>query len=167
MKIDGYAILVVNENGTKSYVVDHNSHDNRLQHCLQWGDMNLEEELLPDGLNDCLVMVFFNYTSVRSSCWEYDEYEDILTIQQHVVMQESYKEFWREQISFTITYDGHRECPREFEDKDKEVENWVDELIEEWEELYDEEFILHKKYEHKNKHARTNSWLFDSKTLDL
>jgi len=64
-------------------------------------------------------------------------------------MQENYKEFWREQISFTITYDGHREHPREFEDKDEE--NWINELIEEWETLYDDDFTINSKYNKKNK----------------
>lgn len=165
MNIDGYAILAVNEDGTKSFVVEHRSHDDRLQNYLQWGDMNLEEELLPDGLRDCLVMVFFSYSSVRSGCWEYIEYEDILTIQQHVIMQENYKEFWREQISFTITYDGHLEYPREFDSEDKELESWANELIEEWEMLYDDDFTINSKYFKKNKENHKFTTFFDEKPL--
>lgn len=150
MKADGYAVLAVNETGDKAHIVDYRSHDYRLQELVQWDDMHMEECLLPDGISDCLVMVFFTYHSYPDGGWEapHSEYAEELNIQHYVIMQENYKEFWREQISYYITYDGIKEYPREF---DKQEEEWFDEDIENWEVLYDDDFNLHPRYESKSK----------------
>lgn len=145
MRIDGYAILAVDEKGDKAVVKDYCSHDERLHQLVQWGDMSMEEVLLPDGLSDCLVMVFFSYHSYPDGPWEapHSEYAEDLNIEQFVIMQSNYKEFEREQISFLITHDGYVEYPRQFEDDE---EQWMNELIEEWEMLHDADFEVHPRY---------------------
>lgn len=141
MKIDGYAILAVNEKGDKAQVRDHHSHDYKLQEYAEWSYMNMEETLLPDGLSDCLVMVFFTHTAHSIFDGEYTEWEEELDIQNHVVMQADYKRFEQKQITGIVTFDGCAEYPREFSEEEKE---WFDTLIEDWQLLHDEEFTTFK-----------------------
>lgn len=143
MSIDGYATLAINEKGDKARVVSHFSHDARLETHLEWTELGMEEVLIPNGLSDCLVMVFFSYHAFQSGGWEYTEWEEALNIENHVVIQEKYKEFERLQISFMVSYDGLSEYPREFDDQEKE---WFDEIIEDWQMLHDEDFTISERY---------------------
>lgn len=145
MKIDGFAILAVNEKGDKAVVKDRKSHDERLEDRVQWDDMDIEEFLLPSGVADCLVMVFFSYRSFPDGPWEapHSEYSEELNIEHYVVMQKDYKEFERLQISYLVTSDGYEDYPRELDDTDAD---WINGIIEDWELLHDEDFVVHEKY---------------------
>ncbi|MFL1672616.1 hypothetical protein [Paenibacillus dendritiformis] len=147
--VDGYALIAINEDGSKSTCVERSVFDVRLENLEFY---QLEDQLTPDGLKDCLVMVFFKYKSVRSSGWEYVEYEDRFFPVSHVVVQDGYKEFWREQISIEVTYNGYKDYPSD--DMTEEEEQWTDEMIEEWETLYNEDFKVHPKWSKENKKDR-------------
>jgi hypothetical protein len=142
--IDGYATLVVNVKGDRSRVVDRVCQDERLKNVC-WEDMELAEQMLPDGLSNCLVMVFFSYKSVPCGSWEYglhSEYEEVIDIEKFVVMRDNYKAFEHRQISRIITWEGTAEYPREFDEKEK---GWFDVMIEDWQLLHDEEFTIYKE----------------------
>jgi hypothetical protein len=149
MSIDGYAIIAIDKH--KSFCIDHHVFDVRLQD-LEFYE--LEDMLTPNDLEDCLVMVFFTYKSIRSGGWEYEEYEDCFIPVSHTVIQENYKEFWREQISIQVTSRGYEEFPST---NITENNAWHNEVIEDWETLYGEDFVIHPKWI-KKKEDKCDDW---------
>lgn len=147
--INGYALIAINKDGSKSMCREHQVFDVRLQDLELY---HIEDELTPNELKDCLVMVFFKYESVRSGGWEYVEYEDCLIPVSHTVIQNNYRDFWREQISIQVTCHGYKDFPSVETTKDDE--KWADEMIEEWESLYDEDFEVHPRWKKENKEDR-------------
>lgn len=149
--IDGYAMIAINEDGTKAICTDSHVYDIRLQDLEFY---HLEDELTPDDLVNCLVMVFFKYQSIKidGGWWGTDEYEDCYNYVNHVVIQDNYKEFWREQISIRVTIHGYEEYPSI--NMSEEEEQWANEMIEEWESLYNDEFTIHPKWIKENEKNR-------------
>jgi hypothetical protein len=152
--IDGIVMIAIDVDGNKSFCKSKEFYDVRLEDLEMY---DIEDQLTPNDLKDCLVAVFFKYTSVCTSggWWGGDEYEDCFDIVNHVVIQNNYKEFWREQISIEITSHGYREYPwvdepKEFSMNIMDDKEWAEEIIEEWETLYDEDFTVHPKWAKKD-----------------
>jgi len=158
--MDGYALISIDTTGEKAFVKLVDSHDERLREYFgsYRSDLNLEDHFLgqlPDGLNDTLLMVFFTYRSVACGGWEdvNSEYEDVFNLEQYVIMERNYKEFWREQISYILTSGGIVEYPNSnlysIEDVNF-INEFADEVIEDWELFYEENFTVCDRYQ-KNK----------------
>lgn len=116
--IHGYATLAINLDGTTAHVFDRKCHDARMEHNIEWGDIPLHELLIPVDTADCLAMVFFSYESIPSFNGESTDYDDDVVIENFVIMQPRFKEFWRSQISLMVTYDGKTHFPRELDDEE-------------------------------------------------
>jgi hypothetical protein len=129
---DGFALIKFNLEG-KGELHDLFYFDFRLQDIDFDATEGLNQliEQLPEGINDVLAMVLFNY---KSNCtqdyfgdWDCDE---TFTVLSHNIVKTNYKEFWRELVTEELKY----------KDSSLEDERYFNNLVGEWEEFYDEDF---------------------------
>jgi hypothetical protein len=149
---DGTALLEINEKG-----------EARLQEGgLNWFDFRLEDvcyedcegtdqlaSQLPEGTKDVLVLVVFDYVCNCSRGWEGDyDCEELFNIASFTIVKENYKEFYRqmvtEELNIGINGFENLDCiPEEtFSINDS---NYYKELVGDWEEFYDEDFVPFEK----------------------
>lgn len=107
---------------------------------------------IPKDLKDVLILVTFKYENSGGGYFM-DDYEDWLTIETQVMLKESYKEFYRHQLTLELDINGKLKnlsddlpalCP-------EEDMPGLNERIGEWEEFYDEDFVptvMKKEQEH-------------------
>lgn len=136
---DGYAKLKVN--GEKSQVEDIHFFDLRLSDI----DFDIVAEQITDQIElqeDALLMVFFKYSCEQcGNPMDGYEYEDVVEVLDTKVLLHNYKEFSRHQISLEVGVAGGMEVLN----SDTEDRNYYRELVGDWEEFYEEDFVLFEK----------------------
>jgi hypothetical protein len=123
---------------------------------VNWVDFRLQDVLfhdaegveqlhgqLPEDLKDCKVLVVFDYVcNCSRDYWGEYDCEELFNIVNYTVVQDNYKEFYREQVTDVIGYDiGGLKSLDEMPDGD----NYYKNLVADWEEFYDEDFVPFKK----------------------
>ena len=156
-QIDGYVTAIVSEGGERGKIKDIVWFDFQLQDCMD--DSCVEEDMLetllgslPKEMYNSYVFATFQYSSVKSECWEYTEYEDVFSMLEMKSLKPDYKDVWKEQLVNQLTFGGHQFGTLEeiFQlEEEKGYEAYAKEEIEEWETVYDEEFVMPKQYESK------------------
>jgi hypothetical protein len=137
---DGYVLLEINTEGDFRVQGDQvHWFDFRLQDVC-FSDAEGEDQLynqLPVGLRDCLVMVMFDYKCNCSRDWagDYDCDEEFI-VSSHYIVKEGYKEFYRELVTVEL---------ESFNDFGSEKEEYYLDVVGDWEEFYDEDFVPFKK----------------------
>lgn len=141
--MDGYLLVEFNSEGEgRLKSLQGNPNINYLDFRLNSLDIGVEEgysllaDQFPKGLRDVLVMAFFTYKSIKCGSGDYFDvdYEDSLTLENHVIVKENYKEFYRKMVS------------EELKEKDNYLmlldgdDTYYEELVSHWEDFYNEDF---------------------------
>jgi len=147
---DGYVELEFNEQG-EARVKEVNYLDLRLT-CSDIEHEDIASQLafqLPKELKDALVLAVIKVDFLMSHHWEYGVECDGVNIHllSHTVLKENYKEFYREMVTEEV------KLVATFEDSDVIFRDDVDDqdrmyyknLIADWEEFYDEDFLPFRK----------------------
>lgn len=155
--IDGYVTAIVSEDGERGKIKEIVWFDFRLQDCMD--DSCVEDDILetllgsiPKEMYNSYVFATFQYSSVKNECWEYVEYEDVFSMVEMKSLKPNYKEWWKEQLVTQLTFDGHRLGTIEeiFQMESEEgYDHYAKEEVEDWETVYDEEFIIPKQYKNE------------------
>lgn len=146
MKNDGYILLAINDkpynsNESKQEILEKNFIDIRLYHA-DFIDSDIAEQVtgqLPKGLTNALVLCTIHYRSEEcGNPYDGIEYEDTFEVVNHIVMDFNYKETYRrnvtEELSVGISGYAQLECM-------PDGPNYYKELVGDWEEFYDEDFV--------------------------
>lgn len=148
--VDGYAVIEISTKG-EARAKEHTFLDIRLDGHVEFHDSEGAEQLsdqLPDDLKDVMVMVLFKYTC--NSSRDYDgewDVEEIYTVVSHTVMKSNYKEFYREMVTeeFNVGINGFENLESMPDEETTDFgfspnKNYYNELLEDWETFYDEDF---------------------------
>lgn len=136
---DGYALIEFNTEG-QGRVKDFEWLDIRLT-VLDVDAEDIWEQLegqFPSGIKDILVMAAFKYLSEECGDGFSVEYEDVFFLESHFIMKNNYKEFYRIQVTEQLKFKK--------DDYSADViieanERHYNEIVQDWEEFYEEEFI--------------------------
>lgn len=142
---DGYVLLEINTEGEARVKDDEVKWFDFRLHGVPFEDCEGTDQLVADlpDLKDCLVMVIFDYkcNCTRDYWGDYD-YEEIFTAVSHYIVKEGYKEFSRELITEELNVGINGELIlKAMPDED----NYYKNLVADWEEFYDEDFVPFKK----------------------
>lgn len=138
---DGLAMIEINHKG-EGRLKELNWFDFRLENVLFHDAEGVEQlvDQLPEGINDVLVLVVFNYVCHCSKSWEGEfDCDEIFNLVSHQILKPNYKEFYREIVTEKLNM---CDILPDFmlEDTALLYENDCKELVSEWEEFYDEDF---------------------------
>lgn len=151
--MSAYVRLIIGEKGkVLSVVKDSLYHPNEqtldfIEELLMYGGSSIEQ--IDESIEDSNVLILFNpHTYPSHHPLDPVEYETDLAIEQVIVLQTGYKEFWRRQIEqYVKDFQGCSTPPSEIENS-----------IGEWEELYGEDFYNEEDPFDVYKHEWTNSF---------
>lgn len=149
-EVDGVAILAINESGEKAIVLDRIIFDKRLE-SVCWEDRCLEEQLNPNNYcfdpltTDCLYISFFKYKVIPPSSYFEDDAEELALFLSGKTLKQNYKEFFRLQIALDVVY----YLSNELDEDTEPTYTWIDEEIEKFQMLYDEDYELPELHKQK------------------